>query len=62
MNEDEIKKFIKPLLSFVFIIVMGIVGMELGQDIFSNKYLGVIMSIAAAGALILYSIDKHNTK
>jgi hypothetical protein len=39
---------------------MGIVGFNIGQTIFSNHYLGIIMAIAAIGAVIVYTIDKKS--
>lgn len=55
---DKEKRFYWALFAFLFTTIMGIVGLNIGQTIFSNKYLGIIMAIAALGAIIVYTIDK----
>lgn len=55
---DKEKRFYLALFTFIFTTFMGIVGLNVGQTIFSNRYLGIIMAIAAVGTVIVYTIEK----
>ena len=52
----------RAAISFIVVLFVGIIGLSFDVYLGSGGIFGVILAIAAVGAVIVYTLENKNTK